>query len=314
MGGFFLHIDRLNEGIESKNFIRANRLSETIFRKRGLELGKTIVRDGFTLQLFKKVYAAQVHLMEFENNDFICYTGTLIYNRKTGNEALGEFYSDFISGTDYDQKLTGEYCMIIFTNNKLYLIKEYLDCYPAYTESKRRYYSSSFLNVFYQLENFSISRNELYEFVLLGLNFSSQTFIKEIVDLENGVEHELLSGKFRKRNFGTGVDLRNYTRKESLEIVSNQLKELAGIYKNLYGNSITTALSGGYDSRLIVAMLRSVGITPEIYVYGSNDHMDVKIAKEIAIGEHFDLDHRVKASNTEIPDESYYQHLETHFS
>jgi hypothetical protein len=57
-----------------------------------------------------------------------------------------------------------------------------------------------------------------------------------------------------------------------------------------FGERVTCALSGGYDSRLILALLRRHGISPRVYVYGPPGDKDVELARAIAEGEGFALE------------------------
>lgn len=68
-----------------------------------------------------------------------------------------------------------------------------------------------------------------------------------------------------------------------------------------YSDKITSALSGGFDSRLMLVLKLKEFINPKLYVYGSNTNSDVIIAKLIAINENLNLDHTNKF---EIFDES----------
>src|ERR1700750_1216342 len=51
-----------------------------------------------------------------------------------------------------------------------------------------------------------------------------------------------------------------------------------------------SALPGGCDSRLILALLRRHGISPRVYVYGPPGNKDVELARAIAEGEGFALE------------------------
>jgi len=63
-----------------------------------------------------------------------------------------------------------------------------------------------------------------------------------------------------------------------------------GAVARSFGDHVRCALSGGYDSRLILAYLRRHGMKPSVYVYGSMRERDVLVAEEIARGEGFPLD------------------------
>ena len=66
------------------------------------------------------------------------------------------------------------------------------------------------------------------------------------------------------------------------------------------GDRIDTAISGGYDSRLILALLRARGVRPRLHVYGSDADSDVRIARQICAGEGLTLEH-IDKSRLKLP-------------
>ncbi|MCL4745845.1 MAG: hypothetical protein KJZ83_10555, partial [Burkholderiaceae bacterium] len=60
------------------------------------------------------------------------------------------------------------------------------------------------------------------------------------------------------------------------------LGDRAALISRAFGTRIHSALSGGFDSRLIVAALRSAGATPRLHVYGAPGDDDVRIASQAA--------------------------------
>ncbi|MDE1464619.1 hypothetical protein [Spartinivicinus poritis] len=59
------------------------------------------------------------------------------------------------------------------------------------------------------------------------------------------------------------------------------LREQFSVINQCFGNEIDTALAGGYDSRLILALLREQGTTPHLYVYGKSTDLHTQIARTI---------------------------------
>ena len=72
-----------------------------------------------------------------------------------------------------------------------------------------------------------------------------------------------------------------------------------------YGENITTALSGGYGSRLLLSLLIDAGVTPQLYVYGEDYSPDVVVAKSIAKGEGLKIHHVDKSSHEKPSPEKY---------
>src|SRR5262249_24927246 len=97
---------------------------------------------------------------------------------------------------------------------------------------------------------------------------------------------------------------------ETTRLIAEQLLRYFRILGKAFGNSIGTALSGGYDSRLMLALLRRTENTPIVYVYGSSDSSDVKVAKAIARGEGIKLEHIDKRSFPKVGPEEIGRSVE----
>ena len=98
-----------------------------------------------------------------------------------------------------------------------------------------------------------------------------------------------------------------------VQTVSNWLIDYFSTVKDSFGNSVCSALSGGFDTRLMLACIRKVDINPYLYVYGSQNSRDVTIAKNIADSEKLPLEHIDKSSFKNIPSDNYDTLLETAF-
>jgi len=85
--------------------------------------------------------------------------------------------------------------------------------------------------------------------------------------------------------------------RESIALLDRYFGALA----RSFGDRVRCALSGGYDSRLILAYLRRHGMKPSVYVYVGGRERDVLVAQEIARGEGFSLDVIDKDDRPMIP-------------
>jgi asparagine synthase (glutamine-hydrolysing) len=81
------------------------------------------------------------------------------------------------------------------------------------------------------------------------------------------------------------------------------LLNLRQSYKTIvscFSGRIDTALSGGYDSRLTLALLHEQNETPKVHVYGKQNDSDVQVALKIDNGESLQLHHIDKSKSKKI--------------
>ena len=90
---------------------------------------------------------------------------------------------------------------------------------------------------------------------------------------------------------------RDASLRESIALLDRYFSAVA----RSFGDRVRCALSGGYDSRLILAFLRRHGIKPSLYVYGRAGDRDVRLAAEIARRESFPIDAIDKDDRPDIP-------------
>ena len=90
---------------------------------------------------------------------------------------------------------------------------------------------------------------------------------------------------------------------DSLAQSFDALTQYLRVVGDLFGDNIRMALSGGYDSRLLFAVFRSLSRSPSLFVYGGKRDSDVVIAAEVVAGEGVALRHIDKSQRQPTPDE-----------
>ncbi len=296
MGAFLL---RLHESTTPQQETdREDRRSLAVFEKKGLVLDRKIVRPAFTVHRFRKLLGEKEHVVELQNGDFVLATGTPMYDGMTGKAALTLLYDTFDVDGRIEGRINGQFCIVIYKNGQLSLLTDFARFYPVYASSSRMVFSNSFLAVA-RAASATLSVHEFYQYVLHGLFVGERTLLRDVRILESRQIHRLgpefgqinRQPAFRAIPPGLSFD-------SMIGHVAGELCDYYAMLGSAFGKTIGTALSGGYDSRLQLGLLRRTGSTPVVHVYGGwgTGSLDVKVAKAVAAGEGFALDHVDKSA------------------
>ncbi|MBI3711069.1 MAG: hypothetical protein HY246_25780, partial [Proteobacteria bacterium] len=288
--------------------------AETAFSRLGFAAPTRLSDPDYELLVYPKQRRQAPNLKTFPNGDFIFACGTLIYRRRQGDEALDLFYQDISSRLDACESAYGHYAVVLRKGGATRIFSDALGSYHVFYDAAHTTVSSSFLAVASVLPRVTVATQGVYEFVFDGVVSGSATLFDEIRVLPKRGQ-AILGGRTLSTELGepyrpsdAGTDF------ETLAVQSlMRLNDYFDTLVDLYGGRISSALSGGYDSRLILALLRRRGVTPQLYVYGRSEDVDVRIAKAIAVGEGIPIDHIDKDRVNSVPVEAFAQVVERNF-
>jgi hypothetical protein len=262
------------------------------FAKMGLSPPRLIRGENYVLAVFPKRQSRELAVAQFPNGDFVFTCGTLIYNSAVGKSAATAFYQDYSEVSRWSDRALGHYAVILRKNGETRIVLDGFGGFLVFYDSRRRIASSSFLAVASALDRVTVGAQAAYEFVFNGVVSGNATLFDEVslapvnatIDVgDRGLEFHLPSlavpTLVSTERFGAMVE-------QSMELLDRYFASVA----TSFGDRVTCALSGGYDSRLILAMLRRHGVRPRVYVYGPPGDKDVCSARVIAQGEGFALE------------------------
>lgn len=290
MGGFL--IVKRGMGAEVEETERVYSSSIDVFNKKGLSLNKKVVTPEHIIYVFNKYRTISNNIIQFDNGDFIAVTGTMFYKGKSGESALNELFEDFsVENQSFLTSLLGNYCLIISKGNRLFVANSPSGIYRSYHDKANNVISSSFLAVYKSLKKKKPNKQELYEYVFDGCYHNDNTLIQDISLIDTMTILQLFPeiSLIPKSTKYEDLD-KNHSFDGMVQQYATELINYFTMIKDNYGNDVCAALSSGSDTRLMLALMRYVGIESYLYVYGRKDHPDVKIAKIIAEGEGLNLD------------------------
>ena len=285
MGLFFLIRGRSDA---SRSAVAAER----ICAKMGFATPKILSADGIVVYVYPKRGQTHTNTVTFASGDFAVACGTFIFRGEIGEAALKAFYNVFDGDFSHLAEAVCGFVIVIRKAGRVHVAGDRFGGYHLFRNSMTTVVSSSFLVAATAIDRVTLTAQSIFEYVFNGVVSGNETLIAEISLLPIGSS--------------LAIDAENVTLQQPTlepprapfslpreELIKRSFAELDrqfGIFTNLFGDSVTCALSGGYDSRLILAMLRRRGCRPRVYVYGRPTDRDIAIASKIARGEEFALD------------------------
>jgi asparagine synthase (glutamine-hydrolysing) len=272
----------------------------TALARQGFRDARRFTAAGCNIYLYGKLLAEYENGYRDGDDSFCLSVGTFFYRGELGRAALQRFHADFRPDAIPWDHVAGQFCLIVAKHGAVYLISDRIGLYKTYRSADGAVISSSFLAVAAVADRLRIDTQSLYEYVLLGAPYANRTVFDEIVQVDPDALLCIRPDGVSSTDLPTVAHaVRDLPFAELLAENLATLHSYFGMLAHRFGDRISTALSGGYDSRLMLALLRSCGVKPYVYVYGADDDGDVRVARQIAAGEGFPLYHTNKQKGAE---------------
>lgn len=312
MGGFLLI---RHSNLHLAHLKRVYRKALVAFSTKGLSIRKEFHSGSYWLLVYDFYHKKNDGCLTFDDNSSIVGCGTCFYKGLFGNQALQSIFEDYTRGHLLYQNIEGNFAILIRSNDRLVLFSDLFGNYRIFRDKDSNIYSSSFLSLESVLDTKTPSNQEIYEFIFTGAFYGGSTIFKEIELLDSHFVWSLMPEEKKiRRQAAMDHSLRNLPLEQAVPIVCENLIGYFQMLHHEFGDDIISALSGGYDSRLLLAAMRHVGISPILYVYGSSESSDVKIAHQIAQGEGLALECIDKSAYPRIQKDNFPAHVLTTFS
>jgi asparagine synthase (glutamine-hydrolysing) len=264
---------------------------DDLFARQGFRDRRTLRMAGWTLVLCRKIQDLQDNLLIIDPGNVAFATGTFIYRGAIGPAALGRYREDASRGCVEWEEASGCYFVAIAAQGRLSAHLDPLGSYKVFSASDGSFHSSSLLAAARLAKSRTLDPQGVYQYVFEGATFGSRTIFNEVQLFPSGVVRDLDASTARPIETGIAPRFdRKTSRQQHVERTVATLRRSFRTLVQVFGDRVDTALSGGYDSRLILALLRDQGCRPRVHVYGRPGDADVRIAQTIADREGFPLE------------------------
>jgi asparagine synthase (glutamine-hydrolysing) len=297
MGAFTLILDRQGPGYEDLELRQLEAMAA-----QGFSAPTRLVAGSSVLFAYPKLISPTVNIRTFTHNEFVAVFGTFYYRGKTGAAGLDAIYEEFENpATDSDlvarervsSHMRGTYACVIYKGGHLYAFTDRLALYKVYLAEEGRIVTSSLLTAVACTDHPRLYPQGVFEYVFQGATYGGDTPVSGIRLLDPDIQLKI-SGRSKhilRRKPLAPATIERGLLTDHCRRIHRHLSALFGDCNEAYESQIDTALSGGYDSRLILAHLLSRDTRPAVHVYGTEGDDDVRIAKMIAKNEGFELTH-----------------------
>lgn len=285
MGGFFLVSIRPNEDRSP-----GLRKLKQAFAELGFSAPDIVEAEDYVFAAYPSFVSRSIAMKRYPNGDFVFVCGTCISDDGIGTEAGVKLYR-CPQKSELQGALMGHYAVVIKRNNRTEIQLDDFGGYHLFYNLDAGIISTSFYAICSALGRLTLPQQSACEYVFNGVVSGNETLFGEVALAPIGATIrvgprgiEVARPMLRPTRSFTLA-----TRTQSLDISMAVLDRYFGAVAHNFGDRVGCALSGGYDSRLMLAFMRRHGVRPRVFVYGGTTESDVAIAGQIARCEGFPL-------------------------
>jgi len=215
----------------------------------------------------------------------------MFLNGEIWNQDLLDGYKTISDKSFFElvEQLEGFYSLILKSDNKLYVAVDHIRSYPLfYAEYNDNFYLSDNAEwVRCQVEDKEMDADAKQEFQILGYVTQRNTLYPTVKQVQAGelLTYSLDEGLTIKQHYEfIHKEPITFNFQDHLQQLNIEAKlAIQKLIKFANGRQIVVPLSGGYDSRLVILLLKEAGYKNLIaFSYGEKNNPEVTLSKKIA--------------------------------
>lgn len=278
------------------------------FARQGFGPGIPIARGRWQAVCYPPLATGEAMHCRDASGDEAFAAGTLFYRGLAKAPALHRLLADHKAGAIDEAALYGSFAVLLTAGDTAAVMTDSTGTFHLYEAGGNAVLSTSFLALAEALPARRIDDRAVYDYVFHGAAMGGATVLHEI----RLFGHDVV-GRF---DGAVQLDARKAAPSPAPPPVTldSAAEQAISLLRDRFAavpthwREIDTALSGGYDSRLLLALSRDAGIPARVHVYGRASDADVVCAKAIAAAEGFALDH-VDKSLTPLPEPDRFSEI-----
>lgn len=288
--------------------------ARTQFRTHGFGEPTSLRIPGWQALHWTPIYGGPATLLT-DGADFVAVAGTLVYDRLLGTAALERLLATCALPAIDWSRIGGEFVAIVRRHGRCFVLGDYFGAYQLFHDLEHQFFSTSLLAAAGAMPRLRFDPQGVYEYAFNIAPIGDDTVFEGLKTLGPGHLIELTEDGVRLH--ALRKPLPDAVSAMPLEERLSRQREtvLAAVepFASHFGDHIHCPLSGGLDSRLVLAALRATGSTPQIYVYGGHGDADVVIARRIGAVLGFEVRWIDKSAAGSIEPDRFAEHVDRNF-
>ncbi len=251
MGAFFIY---------KKNKLTNANSALDLFAEMGFASPTSFEIGEWVIYTFPKMVANDSNIVSDKGCTLIS-AGTPIYRGLDYAGSLAALLRDYLSdGIDHEQMI-GQYSILFCHGNTIEVLCDPLGCKHVFTDVHHNMLSSHMLPICQCIDgDLHVNRKAFYEKFLTGIIMPPNTMFEEIIQIDKQIAERITQEdqgiEFIQTDslYPSGSGAKSF--RECLAEQADTLRKYIESLSNAGKNGIDIGLSGGYDSRLVLACLK----------------------------------------------------------
>lgn len=206
---------------------------------------------------YRKLSVKNENVLKISDSCMAACAGTLIYNKKSGKEALEELYRDYKKdGTDVRKRALGCYAAVILENGQYTVFTDYDGKYAVYyyADGAGRFVVTCRYAHIQMLVHMPVNRYAMIENGIQYCNLGRETPFENIYRLQPYEQLRIAEGRLEVEDLKEKWAGLTGGKKESAESVCRAIEEVEKQYDAVFPKKML-CMTGGLDSRTVLSAM-----------------------------------------------------------
>ena len=231
--------------------------ARAVLGEQGFPEPTELALPGWTLLHAGHIIAGPTSLLQ-RGDDLVAVAGTLVADGKMGEAALAALLAMDPLALDWD-RLGGQFVALVRRNGQNFLFGDYFSAFQLFHDTGDRVFATPFLAAARALPRLSFDAQGVYELAFNVMPVGDDTVFEQLKTLSPNSVVELTATGTVRHSIAKPLPAApsHNALPDRIARHRDRLLAIVGAHVDALGGNVRAPLSGGLDSRLVLAALRA---------------------------------------------------------